>query len=275
MAAFSSTFAVVAAPFFRKESSVSSSRSASPAQACLSASSFIAPRVTLANRRPIGVSARKSKFQVQAVASTKLNAVKYSLPDWNAFELGTSPVYWEPASPAAGQTMTIWFNPELTVLRQSEYIAFNGGFNGPFMCGGAPRGMAKKARGGGEPLWSIRVNVPKHAGFLNFGFTDGKDWDEGYEVQVTPFKGFEGRPKEFFQEGLAKEMGYEGACEAAIFPDEVPEAVYCKMPSPMLGQSCELDVVTGCTDPEAPNYDPMATMDDSSCDIPKPEQLAK
>lgn len=51
--------------------------------------------------------------------------------------------------------------------------------------------------------------------------------------------------------------------------------VYCKMPSPMLGQSCELDVVAGCTDPEAPNYDPMATMDDSSCDIPKPEQLAK
>lgn len=46
----------------------------------------------------------------------------------------------------------------------------------------------------------VIVQVPKHACFLNFGFTDGKDWDEGYEVQVTPFKGFEGRPKEFYQE---------------------------------------------------------------------------
>ena len=60
-----------------------------------------------------------------------------------------------------------------------------GGFNGPFMCGGAPRGMAFKTRGDGNvPLYSIRINVPKHARYLEFGFTDGFNWDEGYKVSA-------------------------------------------------------------------------------------------
>jgi hypothetical protein len=168
---------------------------------------------------------------------------RYQLPAWADFEFGTSPVLWEPKQPKAGETMTVWYNPELTGLQNGDYVAFNGappplifpcaphqwvlasrappagcppraarvarllltaelslslslsvtshlslcpgGFNGPFMCGGAPRGMAFKTRGDGNvPLYSIRINVPKHARYLEFGFTDGFNWDEGYKVSA-------------------------------------------------------------------------------------------
>jgi hypothetical protein len=67
------------------------------------------------------------------------------------------------------------------------------------MCGGAPRGMAFKDRGmGNVPLWSIRVNVPKHARYLEFGFTDGYNWDEGFKVKVKEYPGFEGNDDSFF-----------------------------------------------------------------------------
>jgi len=202
----------------------------------------------------------------------------YNLPEWSEFEFGTSPVLWEPKQPKAGQTMTVWYNPELTALKEADYVAFNGGFNGPFMCGGAPRGMAYKDRGvGNVPLWSIRVNVPKHARYLEFGFTDGYNWDEGFKVKVKEFPGFEGNDDQFFTKGLEVEMGYEGACEAAIFPDVVPDATMCKMPGGMglAGQSCDLDIVAGCMDPEAPNYNPMATMEDDSCDLPPPDKVVE
>lgn len=116
-------------------------------------------QVSLPSSVPSSVACAHSRRLKVTAASTTEVSVRYALPSWNAFELGTAPVYWEPEQPVAGETMTIWFNPELTPLREGDYCAFNGGFNGPFMCGGAPRGMAKKARGGGIPLWSIRVNV--------------------------------------------------------------------------------------------------------------------
>lgn len=81
----------------------------------------------------------------------------------------------------------------------------------------------------------------------------------------------------FFKEGISEEMGLEGACEASIFPDEVPEAVFCKMPMGigLAGQSCALDIVEGCTSPEAANYDPMANMSDESlCELPISESTA-
>ena len=31
------------------------------------------------------------------------------------------------------------------------------------------------------------------------------------------------------------------------------------------GDRCELDIVPGCTDPQSPFYDPLATVDDGSC----------
>ena len=36
----------------------------------------------------------------------------------------------------------------------------------------------------------------------------------------------------------------------------------------MTGQTCDLEIIVGCTDPEAPNYDPMAVVDDKSCELP-------
>jgi hypothetical protein len=51
---------------------------------------------------------------------------RYQLPAWADFEFGTSPVLWEPKQPKAGETMTVWYNPELTGLQNGDYVAFNG-----------------------------------------------------------------------------------------------------------------------------------------------------
>ena len=40
-------------------------------------------------------------------------------------------------------------------------------------------------------------------------------------MSVALAKGFQGKDDQFFTKGLEVEMGYEGACEAAIFPDTV------------------------------------------------------
>lgn len=235
-------------------------------------------RTAFNSTRSAGV-ARQS-LKIVAAATVAAPKSEYAKPDWTTFEFGTSPVTWEPAVPKAGEVFTIWYNCDLTNLddKKQDIIAFNGGFNGPFMCGGAPRGMAAKPRGiASSPLYSIRINVPIYAKFLEFGFTDGENWDEGYKVQVKQLPENEGRDMKFFNDGLAKEMGYEGACEAAIFPDPAPSMDRCMMPGGvgLIGQSCDLDVVPGCTDPEAPNYDPMATVDDATCELPDPSKVIK
>jgi len=219
-----------------------------------------------AQRKPVvHVTTAGSVMEAIKVANQK----QYSRPAWNIFEMGMSPVYWEPATPKAGELMTIWFNPEFTALKDGDYVAFNGGFNGPFMCGGSPRGMATKARGEGAPLYSVRIQVPRYAVFLEFGFTDGKNWDEGYTCAIESPKSLAGKDMDFYNNGLSGEMSADGACEAAIFPDPAPDALICMMPGGggLTGQTCELNIIKGCTDPNAANYNPLATHDDNTCDI--------
>jgi len=258
---------------------VNSGNRASPAQRATPAMlARPSAKATFSCRRSAAVTQRSAmSVRAAATAPTPLGAVKdYTKPDWSSFEFGATPVFWEPANPTAGDILTIWFNPDLTVVEDTGSVAFNGGFNGPFMCGGAPRPMASKSRGtSAPPLYSIRVNIPKFASFLQFGFTDGTNWDEGYKLEVTPLPENKGRDLAFFNEGLSREMGVDGACEAAIFPDPAPVPLTCAMPGGMglVGQSCELDVVPGCTDPDAPNFDPLANVEDSSCELPDPSKM--
>ena len=35
-------------------------------------------------------------------------------------------MFWEPANPTAGDILTIWFNPDLTVVEDTGSVAFNG-----------------------------------------------------------------------------------------------------------------------------------------------------
>uniref|UniRef100_A0A7S3XCM1 PIFI-like Ig-like domain-containing protein n=1 Tax=Picocystis salinarum TaxID=88271 RepID=A0A7S3XCM1_9CHLO len=187
--------------------------------------------------------------------------------DWSTFEMGKSPVYWD-AKPTAGELLTIYFNPKVNNVLEGDSIAFNGGFNGPFMCGGAPRPMTKKDRGPAcDPLYSIRINVPKHAVWLEFSFTDGQEWDEGYKLKFLVPANHRGQSLEFFNKELAKEMSEEDACYHAIFPDPVSEPDSLFLGGSMsIGMSCDLDVVPGCRDPDSPNYDPFATIDDDTCE---------
>lgn len=219
--------------------------------------------------------------------------------DWSTFEMGKSPVYWD-AKPTAvraacktnesdvhaegktrqqadrahvdpktkGELLTIYFNPKVNNVLEGESIAFNGGFNGPFMCGGAPRPMTKKDRGPAcDPLYSIRINVPKHALWLEFSFTDGQEWDEGYKLKFLVPENHRGQSLDFFNQELAKEMSEEDACYHAIFPDAVSEPDSLFLGGSMsIGMSCDLDVVPGCRDPDSPNYDPFATIDDDTCE---------
>jgi hypothetical protein len=53
----------------------------------------------------------------------------YKCPNWSAFEFGSSPVLWEPATPKAGEIMTVWFNPDLTDIEDKGNIAFNGKYS--------------------------------------------------------------------------------------------------------------------------------------------------
>ncbi|GBG59352.1 hypothetical protein CBR_g38381 [Chara braunii] len=195
----------------------------------------------------------------------------YTLPTWSKFEMGLFPVYWECATgeaPASGESLTVYFNPSASQLTVSESfgIGFNGGFNSPIMCGGQPRTMTRKDRGPDcEPLYSIKINVPRHALSLEFSFTDGKEWDGPYKIQMVVPQQWRNKPAAFFNAGLAEEMSHDDACEQAIFPDSSYVADRCLMPGGLYheqGAKCELDLVMGCTDPASPFYDPLATVDD-------------
>jgi hypothetical protein len=199
---------------------------------------------------------------------------QYTLPTWADFEMGLATVYWETSNglpPTSGQLLTIYFNPSASELTpNTEYgIGFNGGFNQPIMCGGEPRIMAKKERGSlCETIYAIKINVPLHALTLEFSFTDGKNWDGPYKLVMEVPQKLKGLPQSYFDEGLAKELAHEGACENAIFPDSVYVQDRCVFPAGMIqegGDRCDLDIVPGCTDPESPFYDPLANVDDGSC----------
>ncbi|KAJ1695030.1 hypothetical protein LUZ63_011728 [Rhynchospora breviuscula] len=197
-----------------------------------------------------------------------------SLPKWSEFELGKSPVYWRTGNglpPASGETLTLFYNPAATnLVPNEEYgIAFNGGFNQPITCGGEPRVMTRKNRGIADaPYFTIKICVPRHAVNLIFSFTNGKEWDGPYKLQFQVLKMWRNQPISFFNEGLAQELSAEGACDKAIFPDS-NAILSCSIDNLYIkgGESCKLNLVTGCMDRNSPLFDPLATVDDGSCPL--------
>lgn len=230
---------------------------------------------------PVGkVQTRRVATSAVATVPTPTSTIDYTLPSWTEFECGLKPVFWDTAdglAPASGKTVTVYFNPSATdLIPNPEYgVGFNGGFNSPFMCAGEPRVMSRKERGPScHPFFTIRINMPMHAKYLEFSFTDGDLWNGPYILDLTTPISFEGKPDAFFNEGLKTELELDGACDGAIYPDAAYVPTRCILPygtSFSTGQSCELDLVPGCTDPESPSFDPLATHDDGSCPM-EPEQ---
>ncbi|KAI5080731.1 hypothetical protein GOP47_0003914 [Adiantum capillus-veneris] len=209
-----------------------------------------------------------------ATATVTSEKETYTLPQWSDFEMGFQPVFWETKSgeaPTSGEEVTIFFNPTASKLVPNmDYgIAFNGGFNQPIMCGGEPRIMTRRDRGPAcAPFFSIKINVPVHALTLEFSFTDGKVWDGPYKLKFEIPKRLKNQPLEFFNKGLAEELSKDGACDSAIYPDAAFIESRCLFPASLIhegGDRCDLDIFPGCMDPDSPNYDPLATIDDGSC----------
>lgn len=220
--------------------------------------------------------ATRTRVIIRAVSSVAEAPSKYELPSWARFEMGAAPVFWETSAggpPSSGELLTVWINPESTELEPNADfgIAFNGGFNTPIMCGGEPRQMTKKERGPNcSPFFSININVPLHARTLIFSVTDGVRWNGPYSVTFALPASFRGKSDAFFNEGLAKELAADGACESAIYPDNAYVPDRCILPGGLTkedGASCQLDIVPGCMNIESPFYDPLATVDDGSCQI--------
>ncbi|XP_068651778.1 protein POST-ILLUMINATION CHLOROPHYLL FLUORESCENCE INCREASE, chloroplastic-like isoform X2 [Aristolochia californica] len=214
--------------------------------------------------------------KIRAVATTAVLEVKeYTLPKWTEFELGLAPVYWKTSNglpPSSGGNLTLFYNPSNKLVPNEEFgIAFNGGFNQPIMCGGEPRVMTKKVRGKADPpFFTIRICVPKHATNMIFSFTNGVAWDGQYKLQFQVPKNWRKKPIDFFNGGLAEELGKEGACEQAIFPDSNTVITRCAMIGNLSvegGDRCNLDLVVGCTDPSSSLFNPLANVDDGSCPL--------
>lgn len=173
----------------------------------------------------------------------------------------------------SGEKLTLFYNPAATKLAPNANfgIAFNGGFNQPIMCGSEPRAMSRKIRGKADPpIYTIKICVPKHALSLIFSFTNGVDWDGPYKLRFKGPKGWQNKPLAFFNEGLAKELSLDGACERAIFPDSNVVVTRCAMIANLSvegGNRCNLDLVTGCMDPGSPLFNPLANVDDGSCPL--------
>ncbi|XP_010250158.1 PREDICTED: uncharacterized protein LOC104592472 [Nelumbo nucifera] len=219
----------------------------------------------------------KLKISAAAVATTATEEInEYSLPTWAEFDLGTAPVFWKTTNglpPLSGEKLTLFYNPAANKISENEEfgIAFNGGFNQPIMCGGEPRVMLRKIRGKADPpIYTIRIFVPKHAVNLIFSFTNGVEWDGPYRLQFQVPKRWRNKPIDFFNEGLAEELSKEGACERAIYPDSNTIITRCSMIGNLSvegGDRCNLDLVPGCTDPSSSLFNPLANVDDGSCEI--------
>lgn len=216
------------------------------------------------------------KIRAAAVVATPpAEEIKdFVLPSWAAFDIGRAPVYWKTMNglpPSSGEKLKLFYNPAATNLSPNEDfgIAFNGGFNQPIMCGGEPRAMLRKDRGKADPpIYTIQICVPKHAVNLIFSFTNGEDWDGPYRLQFQVPKAWRNREMDFFNQGLTEELSKEGACEKAIYPDTSIVIDRCQLFGNLTlegGDRCELDLVTGCTDPGSPEYNPLANVDDGSC----------
>ncbi|KAF9615605.1 hypothetical protein IFM89_024701, partial [Coptis chinensis] len=218
-----------------------------------------------------------AKVSAAAVATPVVDEVKeFSLPTWAEFDLGRAPVYWKTMNglpPTSGEKLTVFYNPAANNIIPNEDfgIAFNGGFNQPIMCGGEPRKMLKKVRGKADPpIFIIKIVIPKHAMKIIFSFTNGDEWDGPYKLQFQVAKAWRNKPIEFFNEGLAEELGKEGACEQAIFPDTevvINRSAMIGNLSVEGGDRCNLDFVAGCTDPSSRIFNPLANIDDGSCPL--------
>lgn len=225
--------------------------------------------------RVINVSGRQIRAAAATIATAPMKEIKeFVLPTWAEFEFGTAPVYWKTMNglpPTAGEKLRIFYNPAAVNLEPNEEfgIAFNGGFNQPIMCGGEPRAMLKKIRGKVDPpFYTIQICIPKHALNLIFSFTNGSEWDGPYRLQFQVPKAWQNKPISFFNEGLAEELSRDGACDKAIFPDTSIVITRCALIGNLTvegGDRCNLDLVSGCTDPDSPMYDPFANVDDGSC----------
>ncbi|OAY80754.1 hypothetical protein ACMD2_18728 [Ananas comosus] len=218
----------------------------------------------------------KTIQKASAVAVPSMEEIKeYLLPTWSDFELGMAPVYWKTTNglpPASGENLTLFYNAAAnSLIPNDDYgIAFNGGFNQPIMCSREPRVMTRKNRGKADnPIFTIKIRVPKHAVCLIFSFTNGVDWDGPYRLQFQLLKMWKNRPLSFFNEGLAEELSVDGACERAIFPDSNKVVSSCEIGSLYSegGDRCKLNLVPGCMDPSSPLFDPLADVDDGSCSL--------
>lgn len=222
-------------------------------------------------QRPLRTICQANTMAAPPVEETK----EYTLPTWTEFELGRSPIYWRTMNglpPTSGEDLTLFYNPAASKLvPNDDYgIAFNGGFNQPIMCGGEPRVMRRKERGEADlPIYSIKIRAPKYAVSLIFSFTNGVDWDGPYKLQFRVKNAWRNKLMSFFDEGLAKELSPEGACAEAIFPDSYVIIESCEIENLYQegGDRCKLDLVPGCMDPNSPNYDPFANVDDGSCPL--------
>ncbi|XP_043702317.1 protein POST-ILLUMINATION CHLOROPHYLL FLUORESCENCE INCREASE, chloroplastic [Telopea speciosissima] len=217
------------------------------------------------------------QVRAAAVATPAVEEIKeYSLSTWAEFDLGSVPVFWKTMNglpPTSGERLTLFYNPSANKLTPNEEfgIAFNGGFNQPIMCSGEPRMMLRKNRGKADPpIYSLKICVPKHAMNLIFSFTNGTTWDGPYKLQFQVPKAWRNKQIDFFNEGLAEELGTDGACDRAIFPDSNIVVTRCAMIGNLTlegGDRCNLDLVPGCTDPSSPFFNPLANVDDGSCPI--------
>lgn len=216
------------------------------------------------------------KCNASTIAVPAVEEVKECfLPSWAEFELGRAPVFWKTVNglpPTSGEALTLFYNPSARNLTPNEEfgIAFNGGFNQPIMCGGEPRMMTSKERGGADlPIYSIKIQAPRHAVSLIFSFTNGVKWDGPYRLQFQVLRKWMNKPLSFFNEGLAEELGKEGACEGAIFPDSHVIIDSCEINNLYIegGDRCRLDLTPGCMDPNSPFFDPLANVDDGSCPL--------
>lgn len=218
----------------------------------------------------------KTSGKIYAVATVTDDIKEYTLSSWAEFEIGQSSVYWRTENglpPMAGEKLTVYYNPVSSKLAPNpEYgIAFNGGFNQPIMCGGAPRAMNRKDRGKvSDPFYMIKILVPKHALTLIFSFTDGTNWDGPYKLRFEVPAKWRNKPISFFNEGLEAELSQDGACERAIYAEANFVVQRCAFPANLVvegGDRCKLDLVPGCTDPESFYYNPLANVDDGSCEL--------
>ncbi|KAI3773414.1 hypothetical protein L1987_47941 [Smallanthus sonchifolius] len=217
---------------------------------------------------------RKIRAAAVIAAPPSEEVKEYLLPSWADFDIGRAPVYWKTMNglpPSSGERVKLFYNPAASKLVPNEEygIAFNGGFNQPIMCGGEPRAMLRKDRGKADPpIYTIQICIPKHAVNLIFSFTNGTDWDGPYRLKFQVPKAWRNRELDFFNRGLAEELSREGECEKAIFPDTSIVIDRCQIMGNLTlegGDRCELDLVTGCTDPDSPEYNPLANVDDGSC----------